>query len=57
MTHPAYIYREVKKLDNLFLDTDYINGLIEAKIPAYSSADEGKVLKIVGGVPTWVSEE
>lgn len=51
------MYKEVIKLDNLFLDTDYINSLIEAKIPAYSSADEGKVLKIVNGVPTWVSEE
>lgn len=39
MTHPTNIYREVKKLDNLFLDTDYINGLIEAKQTPQIQAD------------------
>lgn len=29
--------------------------ITEATFPPYTSADEGKILKIVGGVPTWVS--
>lgn len=31
---------------------EFINA---AELPAYTSADEGKVLKIVNGVPTWVT--
>lgn len=34
------------------LDKKYLPGDL---IPAYTAEDEGKVLKIVGGVPTWVA--
>lgn len=47
-----------------FTDTGHPTGTIDMEdlphanlqIPAYSSTDEGKVLKIVSGVPTWVNE-
>ena len=35
------------------LDPQYLPGDL---IPAYTAEDEGKVLKIVGGVPTWVAQ-
>lgn len=35
----------------------YVNGVrVDKELPDYSEADEGAVLKIVGGVPTWVAE-
>ncbi len=35
----------------------YVNGIrVDKELPDYSEADEGAVLKIVGGVPTWVLE-
>lgn len=35
----------------------YVNGVrVDKELPDYSEADEGAVLKIVGGVPTWMVE-
>jgi hypothetical protein len=30
-------------------------GYVDIRVPAWTEADEGKVLKIVNGVPTWAS--
>ena len=35
----------------------YVNGVrVDKELPDYSKAGEGAVLKIVGGVPTWMVE-
>ena len=34
----------------------YVNGIAVTVLPDFTANDEGKILKIVNGVPTWVTE-
>jgi hypothetical protein len=50
LTIPGYtgfVTKTVKPIEEKYIPGDLI--------PAYTAEDEGKVLKIVGGVPTWVT--
>lgn len=49
---------DMKLAGNVYVgcNNDSTGGIKLIGLPAYTSQDEGKVLKIVSGVPTWVSE-
>jgi hypothetical protein len=52
-TGQGYFASDVYANDSKKLATEeYVN----IRVPAWTSEDEGKVLKIVNGTPTWVAE-